>query len=280
MPKYSEQLELIDLYSVASGTSQRHNCPACGGRNTLSLRNQDGQLFWKCFHAACDMRGRKDHNATPEQIIARTQRAVERQKRQFSDLPPMTDVMRFPDAMGYLASFGIDDMIEPGRIRYSPSERRVMFLSDDGQSAVGRSLTNTKFKWKKYGRTDAVYSYGPDQPEILILVEDCPSAIKIDKACAKAHCNKRIKAVSLTGTTINDNVKILVSGAYSGTRNIISPLTIVAFDVDAVSKAIHEKKKIRGRSLISVIKKDPKDMTLDELRKWILQYEDARYHPV
>lgn len=51
----------MDIHNIDLniGETQRTNCPHCGGYNTFTITNDDGNLIWNCYKLSCNVRGKR-----------------------------------------------------------------------------------------------------------------------------------------------------------------------------------------------------------------------------
>ena len=62
----------MDIHNIDLniGETQRTNCPHCGGYNTFTITNDDGNLIWNCYKLSCNVRGKKKTILSSEDLVA------------------------------------------------------------------------------------------------------------------------------------------------------------------------------------------------------------------
>ena len=62
----------MDIHNIDLniGETQRTNCPHCGGYNTFTITNDDGNLVWNCYKLSCNVRGKKKTILSSEDLVA------------------------------------------------------------------------------------------------------------------------------------------------------------------------------------------------------------------
>ena len=147
-------------------------------------------------------------------------------------------------------------------IRYDFQQDRVVFLVksiSNGRvvDATGRSLSNRKPKWRRYGNSKYPFICGTNGLDLFIC-EDCPSA------CSISNC---VRGLALMGTNLLDeHIKVIKQFKK----------VYVALDKDATSKAILMVRKLRNYvpTKLIVLNKDLKDMNRGERDEFIKRYID------
>ena len=134
---------------------------------------------------------------------------------------------------------------------------RVVYLVKDGRKvidAAGRTLTNQKPKWWRYGKSGYPFVCGTGR--VAILLEDCASA------CCVSHL---FSGIALLGTNLLDS-HLPILKRYDK--------VIVALDKDATSKGLQLVRKLQGHMPTSllVLHKDFKDMNNDERERVLEKY--------
>jgi hypothetical protein len=107
------------------------------------------------------------------------------------------------------------------KVRYLPTENRVLFYTNDGTGAVGRALDSRLPKWWKYGETSQGISVGSG--EHAVLVEDVASACAVSRVSG-------VVGFALLGTNITNGIK---------TQLVKYKKTTLVLDSDASSKAVY-----------------------------------------
>ena len=168
---------VMDLPLQPNG-SMRLDCPVCSKKNTFSVAEQNGQRLYNCFHAQCDTRGRTDLRLTRDNVresfLPRRVKAVD-QSLVFEEPSTFVPISRSEEALSYIKSVHALNSFREGRVdlRFDFKRNRVVYLIFDGHrmvDAVGRSLTNEKPKWWRYGRSGYPFLCG--NGHVGIIVED------------------------------------------------------------------------------------------------------------
>ena len=144
-------------------------------------------------------------------------------------------------------------------IRYDLQQDRVVYLVkclSIGRvvDATGRSLTNRKPKWRRYGDNKSPFVCGTN--DNLFVVEDCPSACSVSGLTT---------GLALMGTTLLDEHVEVIKNYKK---------VYIALDKDATGKAILLMKKLRNYvpTKLIVLNKDLKDMEKGERNDFIRRY--------
>lgn len=236
---YKEMIAVVQQFQVQAGESIRVNCPACGGRKTLSLTKKDGQLFWNCFKASCDLTGTNTVGRTNKEIQQYLSGKREQARTRTPDVPPILSApSNCPNVMLYLKDNNCLQAYEDKAIKiaFSPRDQRVLFFTPNQKGCVGRSLVaGTKPKWKAYGEFDCLFSVG--KASTCVVVEDAASA------CAVASTGV-YTGVALLGTHMSLKQREWIANRYSS--------CLICLDKDASKKAVSLSKKLRGRIQVQV----------------------------
>ena len=247
MFSYKEQVSVVQKIKLAEGQHLTTTCPFCGGRNKFTLDRFDGVLVWNCFRASCNakgsLRGRRDITALKNYVSGTpTQRSV----KKINPLPAMTtSVCKHTPSIDYLKSVNSWDAYESGliKVRYLPTENRVLFYTNDGTGAVGRALDSRLPKWWKYGETSLGISVGSG--EHAVLVEDVASACAVSRLSG-------VVGFALLGTNITTGIKAQLV-KYNKTTLVL--------DNDASNKAVYLIRKHNRVSHLRLTEKDLKCLT-------------------
>ena len=247
MFSYKEQVSVIQKIRLAEGEHKTLTCPFCGGRNKFTLDRFDGVLVWNCFRASCNakgsLRGKRDITALRNYVSGTpTQRSV----KKLNPLPAMTvSVRKHEPAVKYLTDVNSLDAYESGliKVRYLPTENRVLFYTNDGTGAVGRALDGRLPKWWKYGDTTKGIAVGSG--EHAVLVEDVASACAVSRISG-------VVGFALLGTNITTGIKAQLV-KYNKTTLVL--------DNDASNKAIYLIRKHNQVSHLRLTEKDLKCLT-------------------
>ena len=247
MFSYKEQVSVIQKIRLAEGEHKTLTCPFCGGRNKFTLDRFDGVLVWNCFRASCNakgsLRGKRDITALKNYVGGTpTQRSV----KKLNPLPAMTvSVRKHEPAVKYLSEVNSLEAYESGliKVRYLPTENRVLFYTDDGTGAVGRALDGRLPKWWKYGDTPKGIAVGSG--EHAVLVEDVASACAVSRLSG-------VVGFALLGTNITTGIKAQLV-KYNKTTLVL--------DNDASNKAVYLIRKHNRVSHLRLTEKDLKCLT-------------------
>ena len=247
MFSYKEQVSVIQKIRLAEGEHKTLTCPFCGGRNKFTLDRFDGVLVWNCFRASCNakgsLRGKRDITALKNYVGGTpTQRSV----KKLNPLPAMTvSVRKHEPAIKYLTDVNSLDAYESGliKVRYLPTENRVLFYTNDGTGAVGRALDGRLPKWWKYGDTSQGITVGSGQH--AVLVEDVASACAVSRLSG-------VVGFALLGTNITTGIK---------EQLVKYNKTTLVLDNDASNKAVYLSRKHNQVSHLRLTEKDLKCLT-------------------
>ena len=255
MFSYKEQVSVIQKIRLAEGEHKTLTCPFCGGRNKFTLDRFDGVLVWNCFRASCNakgiLRGKRDITALRNYVSGTpTQRSV----KKLNSLPAMTvSVRKHEPAVKYLTEVNSLDAYESGKIkvRYLPTENRVLFYTNDGTGAVGRALDGRLPKWWKYGDTTQGITVGSGQH--AVLVEDVASA------CAVSRIDG-VTGFALLGTNLTTQIR----------KQLVKYIKVtLVLDNDASSKAVYLSKKHGEITNLRLTTEDLKCLSLREIQQVI-----------
>ncbi len=237
--RFSEQKELVERYNVLSGQNLRVNCPACGGKKTLSVSKFDGRLVWNCFKAACGIGGKdfigRNHKELKNALSGKPNTFA----RKAPEVPsikgtPMghCDVEKYLEQNNCMVAFK-QKLI---RIEYAPAEKRVLFYNPSNIGCVGRSLVpKAKPKWRAYGDTSELFTVGTGT--VGVIVEDAASA------CAVAATGN-YSGICLLGTHMNREQKRTIIERFKNIK--------IALDKDASRKSLYLLQELRGLVKVSV----------------------------
>ena len=155
---YVEELTLQPFGSL------RLDCPVCQKKNTFSVRDNGYERMYNCFYASCDTKGRTGKRLTTSNATSVLQPTKPTSKPKPKDVPfeiPDTFVplTRNQKALDYVRSVNsyrayLDNVVD---IMYDIRQDRVVFLVKEDKKivdAVGKSLTNRKPKWYRYGKSN------------------------------------------------------------------------------------------------------------------------------
>jgi DNA primase len=242
----------------------RGDCPICGRINTFSVTDTGFERLWHCFHADCYTKGSTGMQLTKENSKVAFKERIEKtteQTEEFVIPDTFVSLSRSELAKEYVRKVGSLDAYLSGLadIRYDFQQDRVVFLVkslSNGRvvDATGRSLSNRKPKWRRYGNSRNPFVCGSSRA--LFVVEDCPSACSVSVL---------VSGLSLMGTSL-----------LSEHMDIIKKYekVYVALDKDATSKAILMVRRLRNYvpTKLIVLNKDLKDMNKGERDELIKRY--------
>ena len=249
---YKEQLELIKDIPIREGERKIITCPVCGGFKKMSISKFDGKLLWNCFRASCSTKGIYSGDRglqAAKNYLSATSNSVDRFIRPLPSI--LTCIENHVEALEYVKSVNSYKAYQNKliKIKYSPSDRRVLFFV--GQGAVGRLLTKGLPKWISYGDVSQLTPIGTG--DNLVMVEDVPSA------CNVATVNNCV-GLALLGTTLTSVTKKLLT-MYKNCYLVL--------DKDASRKAIVQVMNYDRKIKIRFTEKDLKMLTTTQLMKVI-----------
>ena len=246
---YAEQLQIIQSIPLREGDRKVIQCPFCYGEKKLALSKSDGKLMWNCYRASCNAKGifsGRRNLQSPKNYL--NNKIVVREKY-VRPLPSITtSIYNHEPAMEYLKSVNSLESYTNGyiKVRYDPSEDRVLFYSDTG--AVGRSLNNNTIKWMSYGNTSKGIHIG--NGDTAVLVEDAPSACSVSRIPG-------LVGVALLGTTLTQSIK--------NSLNLYKD-TYLTLDKDASVKAIVIKRRVCSGIKVRLTSADLKHLTVNQIQ--------------
>ena len=80
---YSQQLLIIKTLIPNTDVDTRMDCPFCHNTNTLTIKKNNADLMWYCFHASCSAKGKHQEAMSMEQIyetVVRKDKEKEKEK--------------------------------------------------------------------------------------------------------------------------------------------------------------------------------------------------------
>ena len=252
----------VESLTIAPYGRYRSDCPLCGKPNTFSVTDNGFERLWNCFHADCHTKGATGISLTKDnskQAFVKRQVKEEVTKVDFVIPDTFVSLSRNINAENYVKEVQSYDAYLDGMadIRYDFQRDRVVYLVKDGDKiidATGRSLTNSKPKWLRYGTSKMPFVCGLS--DNLFVVEDCPSACSISNI---------VTGIALMGTSLLDS-HIQVIQNYKK--------IFVALDRDATRKAVDIVRHLSNYvpTKLVVLKKDLKNMEREERDDFINNY--------
>ena len=250
----------VESLSIPAYGRYRSDCPLCGKPNTFSVSDNGFERLWYCFHADCHTKGATGISLTKDnssQAFVKKQTKQEETDIDFTIPDTFVSLSRNINAENYVKQVHSYDAYLSGLadIRYDFQRDRVVYLVKQGDKVVdatGRSLTNSKPKWLRYGNSRYPFICG-NSGHKLFIVEDCPSA------CSISNC---VIGLGLMGTSLLDS-HIQVIQNYKK--------IFVALDRDATRKAVDIVRHFSNYvpTKLVVLKKDLKNMEREELDDFI-----------
>ena len=246
---YAEQLQIIKDIPLREGDTKVITCPFCGGQKKLALSKIDGKLMWNCYRASCE--GKGIHTGKRDLQSAKNYLTGQIRKREVyvRPLPSITtSVENHKPALDYLASVNSLEAYRNGyiKVRYDPSQDRVLFYS--GEGVVAKSLRSYGPKWMTLGSIPAGVHIGTGTT--AVLVEDVPSA------CSVSRVNGLV-GVAMLGTNITKALN-------KATEKYLNKY--LCLDKDASAKAIVIKRQLGANLKVRFISKDLKVLTTSQIR--------------
>jgi hypothetical protein len=257
--EYQHQLNMIKTLDVQKGSSYRGDCLFCLNRNTLSVRNENGKLSWKCFHSSCTAKGIASNGVTVDDL----QNFMYIKKSPLTSGPihlfniPKEFVTVYGNnkARDYISQYQLEDT--EARLMYDVKQDRIVFLIEENGEvvgAVGRALADdTVPKWYKYNSCHLPFVAGTNK-YIGVVVEDCVSACKVALA--------NLTGIAIMGTSIKEE--------YVSPIASIVERCFVCLDKDATEKSFKIKDTLSYHvpTYVEMIDKDLKYYSIDELKEW------------
>ena len=244
----------VESLTIAPYGRYRSDCPLCGKPNTFSVTDNGFERLWNCFHADCHTKGATGISLTKDnskQAFVKRQIKEEVTKVDLVIPDTFVSLSRNINAENYVKQVQSYDAYLDGMadIRYDFQRDRVVYLVKDGDKvidATGRSLTNSKPKWLRYGTSKMPFACGLS--DNLFVVEDCPSACSVSNI---------VTGMALMGTSLLDS-HIQVIQNYKK--------IFVALDRDATRKAVDIVRHLSNYvpTKLVVLKKDLKNMEREE----------------
>ena len=245
---YAEQLQIIKDIPLREGDTKVITCPFCGGQKKLAISKIDGKLMWNCYRASCE--GKGIHTGKRDLQSAKNYLTGQIRKREVyvRPLPSITtSVENHKPALDYLASVNSLEAYRNGyiKVRYDPSEDRVLFYS--GEGVVAKSLRSYGPKWMTLGSIPAGVHIGTGTT--AVLVEDVPSA------CSVSRVNGLV-GVAMLGTNITKALN-------KATEKYLNKY--LCLDKDASAKAIVLKRQFGAGLKVRLLSQDLKVLSKSQI---------------
>ena len=225
-----DQIELLKSIKLSDGESKSIDCPFCNGKKKFSISNKEGVVLWNCYKASCKARGAYQKGYCLKGARNRINNLRQISRKRTRTIPEtLSNPINHPAVMKYLDENGClyaysNSLI---KIRYAPADNRCLFLSENGEGAVGRTMGESIPKWMSYGDTNLL-TVGTSNH--AVIVEDAPSA------CAVA-ATEMYTGVAILGTNLSTKQKHSLKQYKSIT---------ICLDNDAKKKAINLLRQLRG----------------------------------
>ena len=233
--------DFIDGLDLDVGFSYRSNCPLCGGKNTFTVTNDNGNVLYNCYKNSCRVAGSIHRNMDAFTIKAKLMQASseytpeayeEALQETFKQSPYLT---RMKPAKAGVNDFLTKWNINPDDVLYDIRQDRVVFpvrtRTGTLVDAVGRSIFNRQPKWLRYSASPVPYTHG--KGKTVVIVEDAISAYTIGSIMGH-----RATGLALLGTQLTDFHKWYIGNYYDN--------AIVSLDPDARDKTLKMVKELRS----------------------------------
>lgn len=201
------------------------DCPRCSGINKMGVTTKNGMELYHCFK--CHFKGRTPVDAKYSDYTRNT--GGSGNKRYEVPVEELEERLVSCDqvepARLYLKSVHADSYPDSVRVKYDPKYKRVVFIYKDLYH--GRSIMlGGDPKWYKYYTNRTPFLVAPRGKGVIVLVEDCPSAI---------NCSKVYDSMAILGTNWPSEYE-----SYLADYDRV----LVALDEDATDKAAEMVKQI------------------------------------
>ena len=244
--------DFIDGLDLDVGFSYRCNCPQCGGKNTFTVTNDNGNVLYNCYKNSCRVAGAIHRNMDAFTIKAKLMQASseytadtyeEALQETFKQSPYLTRMK--PDSNA-VREFVTKWNLNPDDVLYDIRQDRVVFpvytRTGNLVDAVGRSIFNRQPKWLRYAASPVPYTHGKGRT--VVIVEDAISAYTIGETVGH-----KATGLALLGTQLTDFHKWYIGNYFEN--------AIVSLDPDARDKTLSMAKDLR--SLMNTIALNTED---------------------
>jgi len=234
---FSQQLNLIKTLVPSGEVDTRMDCPFCNGTNTLTIKRENSDLLWYCFHASCTAKGNHEGEMTMEQVYETVVKQKEYGNQKeciFTQPKSFVSIFSTNKCTDYLKKNHCIEAYLKGKveIKYDVKQHRAVFIIKEKEKvkgAVGRGLNSQVYpKWFMYG--DKSYPFICGNSDTAVLVEDCASACAVSEL--ETHTG-----VALMGTSLPDSYIPVLKKKFKK--------VIVALDRDATTKAFDISNQLR-----------------------------------
>lgn len=240
----------------------RMDCPMCTKKNTFSVTDNGFERMYNCFYANCDAKGSTKKRLT--KVNSRI--AFKEQKQQVTtfdnnfELPTtFVPLTRSDNAIRYVRKVNSYSAYTEGRVTilYDVRQDRVVYVVKHNRKtvdAVGKSLTDKKPKWYRYGKSQYPFICG--RSSTAFIVEDCASACSVSDI---------VTGIALLGTNmLPQHVDIIKK--YDK--------VVIALDKDATSKACDISRKLSQyvNTQVAFLQEDLKNLKEEERGRVIRKY--------
>jgi hypothetical protein len=215
------------------GETRRYDCPSCGSRQTLSVKNDSGVLRYLCFKASCGLKGVGKSYIPPAAVWERLNKAKEAAGK-FVIPDYFILGIANTECMDMLKRFNCLQVYKEGGFQcgYDPRQNRFVFFVQDRNhntvGAVGRRVGKYGVKVLNYVGS-APHPFICGNGDELVLVEDCFSAASVTR-------QKRYTGMALLGT----NLKTEYIPFIKDYRKVY-----IALDADARTKGLKIKETLQ-----------------------------------
>lgn len=228
----------VNDLDIGVGLSYRCNCPECGGKNTFTVTNNDGNVLYNCYKAGCRVAGAVHRNMDAYTIKAKlmnentSESYEDALQAKFETSPYITRMKpKSADVQDFLVKWNIN----PDDVLYDIRQDRVVFpvftrmgLQVD---AVGRSVLGRQPKWLRYASSPVPYTHGKGRT--AVIVEDAISAYTVGDLVGH-----KATGLALLGTQLTSFHKWYMGHYFDS--------VIVALDPDAADKTMAITKELRS----------------------------------
>ena len=247
---YTDQLAWVKTLSIKEGSRITTDCIFCGGKNKFTADKFDGKIIWNCYRASCNVKGINSGQRNVTALKAKLSgNSIQRHKPEAKPIPSITTNISNSDAaITYLKKVNSYEAYIRGdiKIRYAPTEGRVLFYNKDQTGAVGRSLRLVRSKWWSYGELSEGIHVG--RGDHAVLVEDVASACAVSNLAGYT-------GVAILGTNLTKPIK--------KTLNYYKKITLV-LDNDASIKSVMLSRSVNCN--VRLTKYDLKYLSSDKIR--------------